>query len=156
MAEVFDEYFVGLKKALESCIKPHVLLSGRCSINDLVYEISLLRIYFHLFHCKRGFNIVNRCQYCTRYFVVDVSLLKYIEKKLSFLKADFKDKPLSKIFSENFFFLNVHYAGVAKSIETDVLSYSHANFGALFFDPIVSTFHSIVFTLKFMSVCFLT
>ena len=104
MAEVFDEYFIGLKKALESCIKPHVLLSGRCSINDLVYEISLLRIYFHLFHCKRGFNVVNRCQYCTRYFVGDVSLLKYIEKKLSFLKADFKDEPLSKIFSEKIFF----------------------------------------------------
>ena len=86
-----------LKKAFENCIKSHVFLSARCRISDLVYEMSPLKIYCHLFHCIRGFNVVNRCQYRTKTFADDVSLSSHIEKKLSFSKADFKDELVSNI-----------------------------------------------------------
>ena len=98
ITEVFDEYFIGLKKTFESCIKPNLFLSVRCRINDLVSKMSLFNIYCHLPHCKIGFNVVKRGQYFTRFFVDDISLSKYIEKKKqSFSKRDFKDELVSNI-----------------------------------------------------------
>ena len=98
ITEVFDEYFIGLKKTFESCIKPNLFLSVRCRINDLVSKMSLFNIYCHLSHCKIGFNVVKRGQYCTRFFVDDISISKYIEKKKqSFSKRDFKDELVSNI-----------------------------------------------------------
>ena len=138
ITEVFDEYFIGLKKAVESCIKPHVFLSVRCCINDLVYEMSPLRVYCHLFHSKRGFNVVNRCQYRRRFFVDDVSLSSHMEKMLSFSKADFKDE-LSNILYETFL-LNVHHTDVIKSVKTDTLLNSNTNFGELFHDSVTNIF----------------
>ena len=108
-------------------------MSVRCCINDLIYEMSLLRVYCHLFHCKRGFNLVNRCQYCASFFVDDVSFSKHIA--------------CVKCFFWSLFF-NVHYTGVVKSVENDVLLSSCTNFGTLFYDIIVTTFSLYHFYLE--------
>ena len=34
--------------------------------NDLIFEILLFRIFYHLFYCDRGFYLYNKCVFCTR------------------------------------------------------------------------------------------
>ena len=60
--------------------KPYVFLSIRCLISDLICKMTSFRAYCYLFHCKRGFNVVNRCQYCTHFFVDSVRLSCAIQK----------------------------------------------------------------------------
>ena len=50
-----------------------------------MFNVLLFKIYYHFFHCCRGFNSVNKCFHCTRFCVKN----KKISRKLS--KLDFGD-----------------------------------------------------------------
>ena len=130
ITKVFDEYFVGLKKIFERCIKPHEFLSVRCCMNDPVYEIPPFRIYWYLFHYKKGFNVVSWCQQCKMFFVD--AFWKSCPLQRQVLRMS-----LSQISCPQRVFFNVCYTDIVESIETDAPWYSHKNISALFYDTVV-------------------
>ena len=67
----------------------------------MVKELSLFRIFCYLFHCKRGLNVVNRCQYCTRLFVDTARISCDIETNVFFKKSELKCSFLKSAYSEN-------------------------------------------------------
>ena len=69
LASFFDEYLVMLRNVFGRDVKQHIVLSVKCLISDLMFEMTHFRVFCHVFHCKRGFNIVDRCQCCTCFFV---------------------------------------------------------------------------------------
>ena len=89
LASFFNEYFVMLRKEFGHDVKQHIFLSVRCLISDFMFEITSFRVSCHIFHCKRGFNVVYSCQYCPRFFVDSVRLSNFIQKELSLKKTDF-------------------------------------------------------------------
>ena len=130
LASFLDEYFVGLKDEFGYDIRPYVFLSIRCLISDL--------IYCHLFHRKRGFNVVNRCQYCTRFAVDSTRLSCIIQKEFCFKKkTDFDPDIVKNLLSESFY-LNVHYTSVASSVHNDCQIFNVTNFGVVYYDSVCS------------------
>ena len=37
--------------------------------DEIVFDLLPLKIYCHLFYCHRGFDVVNKRSYCTRFYV---------------------------------------------------------------------------------------
>ena len=88
------------------------------------------RVYCHLFHYKRGFNVVNRRQYWTRFFVDSISLSCIIQKELCLKKKDFDPYIIKNVMSESFY-LNAHYTSVFSSVQNDYQIFNSANFGVV-------------------------
>ena len=47
-------------------------------------------MYYHLFHCFRGLNVVNRCHYFTRFYVQSIAISKFLDDKFSFKRNFFR------------------------------------------------------------------
>ena len=86
-------------------------------------------------HCKRSFNVVNRCLYCTRFYVDLVRLSVTIQKSLCFKKTDFDPDIVKTILSESFH-LNVHYVSAFLSVHNDCDISSATDFGVLYYDSV--------------------
>ena len=74
-------FFYGLKEDFQQgLLRKKISLVLRVYISDLVKELYPFRIFCHLLYFKRGFNVVNRCQYCTRCFVETARISCDIER----------------------------------------------------------------------------
>ena len=90
-------------------------------------------MYCHLFHCFRGLNVVNRCQYFTRFYVQSIPLYKLLDDKFSF-KRNFFPKELIDNFLADEIYLTFHYTGVVCNNYDTVKKYE--NFGVLFYESV--------------------
>ena len=89
----------------------HTFACVHAKLKEIVYLILPFQIYYHLFHCLHGFDVVNRCQYCTRFNVQSVPLSKFLGRKFTF-KLDFFRKEFTDNFLADDIYLNFHYTGV--------------------------------------------
>ena len=131
-----------LRNESGSYFKPYVFLSIRCLISDLTWKMTSFREYRHLFFCKRGFNVLNRCQCCTRFYVDSVRLSCAIQKSLSFNKTELDPEIVKNLFSQSFY-LNVHYISVVSPVNQECDIPTATNFGLLYFGVFVVPCHFI-------------
>ena len=94
-------------------------------------SICLDLILFLVKKSKRQVNEVNRCQYCTCFFVDSHRLSCDIERNLTFKKSHFNADIVKTLLSENFR-LNFHYVSVVPSVHNDVMIYTGINFGIIY------------------------
>ena len=119
----------------------------RVYISDLVKKLSPLRVFCHLSYCKRGFNVVNRCQYCTRCFVDTAKTCCDIERNLLFEKSELQS-PVLKLAESEKIQLNVCYLNVLYTTANIIESLGKINFGVVHYDTICSSSSLHVFYLE--------
>ena len=54
-----------------------------CWMKNL-FDVLPLRVYCHLFYCNRGFNVVNKCSYCKRFYVPKSCTSDCLDNKFTF------------------------------------------------------------------------
>ena len=99
---------------------------------ELILNRVFFFIYCHLFHCKRGFNVINRCQLCTGFCVDSLRLSTAIQKEICLTKEHFDPKIISTVISERFY-INIHYNSVVSSAQDDIET---ENFGIVYYDAV--------------------
>ena len=116
-------------------------------LSDIVHDLLPFRIYCDLFYCKRGFNIIGRCQYCTRFFVDSPRTSCDMEKNLTFHKSEMNEEMVR--FSNSLLFrLNANYVSVVCSIKKQVVLTNAVNLGVIHYDKINSPMVLYVYYLE--------
>ena len=61
-----------------------LLFAKKKLLDEIIFDVLPLRVYCHLFYCNRGFNVVNKCSYCTRFYVPKSCTSDCLDNKFTF------------------------------------------------------------------------
>ena len=102
--DFFASHFNDLVACYEKKFNTHTFACICAKLKEIVYDILPFQIYCHLFHCLRGFNVVNRCQYRTKFYFQSVPLSAFLDRKFTsiFFHEEFIDNFLADEIYLNF------------------------------------------------------
>ena len=53
-------------------------------LSDVIFDRLPFRVYDHFFNCNRGFYVLNKCNFCTRFHVKEKALSDFLNEELMF------------------------------------------------------------------------
>ena len=80
-----DDFYKEIKEDVKKLTRKSLWLPLSVMISDFVETLSPFKIFCHVFHCKRGFNVLDRCRYWTRVLLIQLGH-RVLFKKVSLLK----------------------------------------------------------------------
>ena len=123
-------YYRNLRVKHEKIILRLLCCLWKKILDDIIFDILPLKTYCHLFYCNRGFDVVNKCYFCTRFYVPSSVRSCDLVKKFTF-HLDFFKVTASNVYLERItlFFL---YNGIYFSQKDNQLEGNYQNMGVFF------------------------
>lgn len=101
-------------------------------MNKIAYKLLLFRIFCHTLYFARSCRNLNKCRFCTCFFIDDVDTSSYSNHKFRFERPDFDETQVKYLLVRikgNHFMLSLHY------VVSDFNDFYNVNenYGATFF-----------------------
>ena len=61
-----------------------MLIVKKKLLSDVIFDTLPFRVYDHFFNCNRGFYVLNKCNFCTRFHVKEKALSDFLNEELMF------------------------------------------------------------------------
>ena len=61
-----------------------MLIVKKKLLSNVIFDTLAFRVYDHFFNCNRGFCVLNKCNFCTRFHVKDKALSDFLNEELMF------------------------------------------------------------------------
>lgn len=123
-------YYRNLRVKHEKIILRLLCCLWKKILDDIIFDILPLKTYCHLFYCNRGFDVVNKCYFCTRFYVPSSVRSCDLVKKFTF-HLDFFKVTASNVYLERIT-LFFHYNGIYFSQKDNQLEGNYQNMGVFF------------------------
>ena len=143
-----DDFYKEIKEDVKKHTRKSLWLLLSVMISDFVETLSLFKIFCHVFHSKRGFNVLDRCRYWARVFVDSARTSCVIQKSLSFKKSELNSEISKTCLLSEIVTLNVNYVSVVCSIIKAIVLADTLNFGVIHYGSICSSMSPYMFYLE--------